>query len=61
AKVLLSRRVVLEAKRLLAQSQESVNAVAERLGFGETTNFVRYFRGESGLTPQAFREEQRTA
>ena len=56
AKAFLSERVVIEAKRLLAYEADSVNEVAEKLGFGATTNFVRYFRNETGVTPQAFKD-----
>lgn len=55
AKEFLSERVVIEAKRLLAYETDTVNEVAERLGFGATTNFVRYFRNETGMTPQEFK------
>lgn len=55
AKAFLSERVVIEAKRLLAYEADTVNEVAERLGFGATTNFVRHFKNEAGMTPQQFR------
>ena len=60
AKAVLSERVIIEAKRFLTYGADSVNAVAAKLGFGATTNFVRYFRNETGMTPQEFRNSQGT-
>ena len=57
AKTVINHRVIIEAKRLLTQNADSVNFVAESLGFNATTNFVRYFRNETGVTPQVFRDE----
>ena len=57
AKALVSERVALEAKRLLAHTNEPVAAIAETLGFDEATNFVKFFRREEGQTPGAFRRQ----
>ena len=54
-KRLVDERTVLEAKRLLVHSAASVSAIGHRLGFGETTNFVKFFQRLAGTTPQAFR------
>jgi AraC-like DNA-binding protein len=56
AKTLLVDRLVLEAKRMLAHSSSPVGAIALDLGFDEATNFVKFFRRETGMTPGAFRE-----
>jgi len=50
-KSLLVGRIVLEAKRLLAHSASPVAAIAADLGFEEATNFVKFFRRETGVTP----------
>ncbi len=55
AKRFITQRVVLEAKRLLAHGSDPVSTIAARLGFDEATNFVKYFRRETGTTPMAFR------
>jgi AraC-like DNA-binding protein/mannose-6-phosphate isomerase-like protein (cupin superfamily) len=57
AKTLLLERITLEAKRLLAHTDEPVSAIAEALGFDEATNFVKFFRRESGKPPGAFRRQ----
>jgi len=37
-----------------------VAVIGDQLGFAEATNFVKFFRRETGLTPGAFRVEQRS-
>ncbi|RAW02244.1 helix-turn-helix domain-containing protein [Pseudochryseolinea flava] len=55
---LIQSRVLLEAKRLFAYSDLNVNEVAAMLNFSETSYFIRWFRKQSGLTPEAFRAAQ---
>jgi AraC-like DNA-binding protein len=57
AKAFLSQRIVLEAKRILVHTGESVSVIAEKLGFDESTNFVKFFRREAGEAPGAFRRQ----
>lgn len=57
AKRVIANRIVLEAKRLLAQSADAVSAISGELGFDEATNFVKFFSRETGSTPGAFRTE----
>ena len=57
AKALINQRNMLEAKRLLAHTTKSVHAIAGELGFDEASNFVKFFRKESGTTPAAFRRD----
>lgn len=59
AKAFLTNRIVLEAKRLLVHTRSPVARIGELLGFDEATNFVKFFRRETGTTPGAFRAEQR--
>ena len=54
---LIDDRVVLEQKRLLAHTDISVKELAERTGFEEPTNLVKFFRQRTGTTPQAFRSQ----
>ena len=51
AKQVVDERVVLEAKRLLSQSGTTVSQVARTIGFSEPTNFAKYFRRQTSLTP----------
>lgn len=59
AKELLTARIVLEAKRRLANTSTAVAVIGDDLGFSEPTNFVKFFRRETGTTPGAFRRAQR--
>lgn len=55
-KQVIDDRVMLEAKRLLAHSTDSVKQIGFILGFEEPTNFIKYFRKHQGATPIEFRE-----
>jgi AraC-like DNA-binding protein len=55
AKTFLTNRIVLEARRLLVHTTSPVATISDLLGFDEATNFVKYFRRETGETPGAFR------
>lgn len=57
AKEVIVERIVLEAKRLLAHTTLTVATVGTQLGFGEATNFVKFFRRETGQTPGRFRDQ----
>ena len=46
-----------EAKDLLANSDISVEAISERLGFNNASNFTKSFKSWLGVTPNAFRKE----
>lgn len=59
AKELIDRRVVLEAKRLLAHEQTPIAAIGARLGFDDPANFSKYFKHRVGIAPGAFRDAQR--
>ncbi|MGY4099839.1 helix-turn-helix domain-containing protein [Nocardia sp. R16R-3T] len=61
AKEFIDRRVVLEAKRLLAHSEEPVAGIGSRLGFLDTSNFTKYFTQRTGTTPATFRDRYRIA
>lgn len=56
AKEMIDERIMLEAKRMLAHSHESIKEVGYQLGFDEPTNFIKFFRRNSKLTPVEFRE-----
>ncbi|MFD8010766.1 helix-turn-helix transcriptional regulator [Streptomyces sp. NPDC058955] len=55
AKDCIDRRVILEAKRLLAHDDAPVVSIAARLGFPDPSNFTKYFTQRTGTTPAAFR------
>ena len=61
AKQVVDDRVALEARRLLACTDLSVAEIGRRLGFGEPTNFGRFFHREAGQSPGSFRAALRGA
>lgn len=59
AKAFVDERVVLELKRRLAHTDDSVKSLSAQLGFAEPTNLVKFFRHHAGETPLQFRERVR--
>nr|WP_246164293.1 helix-turn-helix domain-containing protein [Xanthovirga aplysinae] len=55
-KEIVGNRIILEAKRLLAYTNESIKEIGFHLGFEEPTNFIKYFRKHCNVTPFEFRE-----
>jgi AraC family transcriptional regulator, transcriptional activator of pobA len=55
-KQLVEERVLLEAKRLLVHTSQSIKEIGFELGFEEPTNFGRFFRQKIGRTPAEFRQ-----
>jgi len=59
AKGFIDGRVMLEAKRRLAHSDEPAVRVAAHLGFSSATNFSNYFQSPAGQSPIQFRNAAR--
>ncbi|MCL2796007.1 MAG: AraC family transcriptional regulator [Microbacteriaceae bacterium] len=55
AKQLIDDRAALEARRLLAHTDDTVTQIAAALGFSEPSNFVKFLRRTTGQTPTEFR------
>ncbi|WP_405291464.1 helix-turn-helix domain-containing protein [Algibacter sp. Ld11] len=56
AKQFIDAFVILEAKRLLINSEIKSTELAYSLGFEESTNFVKYFKKHTGFTPNSFKK-----
>ncbi len=52
---LLYRLMLIEAKRELYHQQHSVKEIAYGLGFSDQSYFARFFKKQTGLTPEEFR------
>lgn len=50
---------IKQIKRLLINTKISVKEIAYQTGFEETTNFYKYFKRNTQLTPEQFREHIR--
>lgn len=55
AKQIIDEYFVLEAKSLLKQSSDSIAQIGYSLGFEDNSNFVKYFKKKTGLTPRQYR------
>lgn len=47
------------AKQLLAQTDQSIGSIVDACGYSDNSNFCRYFRDVTGLTPSQFRKIHR--
>ena len=56
AKQLIDLETILEAKRKIAVEEIQVQTLAYELGFDEVTNFVKYFKRHTALTPSQFKQ-----
>jgi len=55
AKSLINDIVIIQSKRLIINSQDSLTEIAYQVGFDEPTNFFKYFRKYTGVSPSQFR------
>ncbi|WP_330281688.1 helix-turn-helix domain-containing protein [Streptomyces sp. NBC_00588] len=58
-KSFIDKRVVLEAKRLLAHTDLPIGRVGAAVGFPDAANFSKFFHQHTDQTPAAFRAELR--
>lgn len=54
AKSVIDDFVILQAKRNLINSNLKITEIAYKLGFEDPTNFSKYFKKHTGLTPKNF-------
>jgi AraC family transcriptional regulator, transcriptional activator of pobA len=51
----IRERVLVEAKNLLTHTNISVNEVAFQLNFSDASNFIKFFKAQTSLTPSEYR------
>ena len=56
AKHLLTDYIIFEAKYLLTESENKLDVISNQLGFNETTNFINFFKKNTGKTPNQYRQ-----
>ncbi|UOQ52917.1 AraC family transcriptional regulator [Hymenobacter cellulosivorans] len=54
----IQERLVLEARRLLFHTPQSVKEIAFELGFADASYFSRFFKHQTGHTPAEFRSSR---
>lgn len=59
AKQVIDSFIILEAKRRLSIDSIQIQQLAELLGFDEATNFVKFFKKHTSLTPTQFKKSTR--
>ncbi|TSB47042.1 AraC family transcriptional regulator [Alkalicoccobacillus porphyridii] len=55
----LAKKRLLRARELLIQTDESIQAIAEQLGYQSMPHFYRSFKKATGITPSLYRKEHK--
>ncbi len=58
ASELINEHIVLEAKRYLLATPNQIKEIADQLGYEEVSYFIRFFRKQTGYSPEAFRHNR---
>lgn len=56
---LITEQIILEAKRLLLATTNLVTQISYQLGYEDVSYFIRFFKKNTGYTPEKFRENFR--
>jgi AraC-like DNA-binding protein/mannose-6-phosphate isomerase-like protein (cupin superfamily) len=54
---MISNHIILEAKRHLLATSNQVKDIAYELGYEDVSYFTRYFKKQTGYTPESFRQK----
>jgi len=57
AKQFIDDYIILESKRYLLSTNRHIKEISETTGFDESTNFVKYFKKHTNLSPEKFRKK----
>lgn len=55
---IIQNRILLESKRLLLIKDNSIQSIAQELGFVDVATFSRFFRNKMQMTPSEFRKKE---
>lgn len=53
---LITDHIILEAKRQLLATTNQVKDIADQLGYEDASYFIRFFKKQTGQSPEAFRQ-----
>jgi AraC-like DNA-binding protein len=56
---LINEQIILEAKRHLLATSHQIKEIADQLGYEDHSYFIRFFKQQTGLSPDAFRKNFR--
>jgi len=56
---LINEYIILEAKRYLLATSNQVNQIAFHLGYEDVSYFIRFFKKQTGYSPESFRHNFR--
>ena len=52
----MEERILAEAQKLLKETNLSVAEIGQRFAYSEATNFTKFFKGMTGVTPFEYRK-----
>lgn len=55
ASELINEHIILEAKRYLLATPNQIKDIADHLGYEDVSYFIRFFKKQTGYSPEAFR------
>jgi AraC-like DNA-binding protein len=56
ASELINEHIILEAKRNLLATPNQIKDIADQLGYEDVSYFIRFFKKQTGYSPEAFRK-----
>ena len=59
ASELINEQIILEAKRYLLATPNQIKEIADQLGYEDVSYFIRFFKKQTGYSPEAFRHNFR--
>lgn len=52
----MEERIQHEAQKLLSTTHLSIAEIAHKFGYQDTTNFIKFYKGMTGITPLQYRK-----